>query len=514
MTNYGAATASSSTDETSTPSFSSSKKTPGWIETIAPFVAEFVGTCLVVFTMGCAHFTGDKAWNPTAVACILTVAMYSFGPIPGAHLNPAITLGMAFSFKFPWSKVVGRVVAQVAGAFCGSLAYWAIFATFALPVPKPELGTTLDFGADARIYIDIGIVETLYTFMMAFVFLNCISSARNNREDDQNHFFAIAVGFVYIAGGYAAQDISGGILNPAASLAIGMTAGMPLAAAIYCGWQILGCWLASVAFAIVRPEDFKQQYNGRLEDFEPLARSKLAGELIGTFVIVMTVGLNAVMKCSAGPWSSAAAYISMIYSLGDVSGGHFNPAVTLAAVMTRRDVCSFGLGQIYVVKQLLGGALAGLVYAHFVSEKQGADPDVLTPRAGFSFTQVCFAELFFTSLFAFVYLAVSTSTMAPSLTKTNFYFAFAIGSCMTIGGFSVGAISGGALNPAVAVGTLVAEMRSLGSSIFDGKNLARALHLLWYVLYELGGGALGACVYALTHQKEYLKDGTNYPHLP
>jgi aquaporin Z len=511
MTQYGTESSSSSRrddeDEAQTSNWASGKAKAsdaarGVLETCAPYVAEFVGTALVVFTMGCAHFAGDKMWNPTAIACILTVSMYSFGPVSGAHLNPAITLAMVFSFKFPWNELLGHVVPQVAGAFCGSLAYWSIFATF--PLPKPEL-----WG-----YIDIGIVETLYTFVMAFVFLNCVSSARNNREDDQNHFFALAVGFVYIAGGYAAQDISGGILNPAASLAIGVTAGTPLAAVIYCGWQVLGCWLASLAYAIVRPEEFKLQYDGPLEDFQPLIRSKLFGEMLGTFVVVATAGLNTVMGSVAGPWSSAAAYISMIYSLGDVSGGHFNPAVTLAAVMTRRNICSITMGQAYVFQQLLGGALAGLLFSHFDTHTLEPSADALQPKAGFTMTQVCCAELFFTSLFAFVYLAVSTSTMAPSLTKTNFYFAFAIGSCMTIGGFAIGAISGGALNPAVAVGIAVSQIMSLGAKILNANSFQRIMHLVWYACYELGGGALGACIFALTHQKEYLKDGTNYPHVP
>jgi aquaporin Z len=263
----------------------------------------------------------------------------------------------------------------------------------------------------------------------------------------------------------------------------------------------------------VRPEEYKLQYDGPLEDFQPLIRSKLFGEMLGTFVVVATAGLNAVMGSTAGPWSSAAAYISMIYSLGDVSGGHFNPAVTLAAVMTRRNICSIAMGQAYVFQQLLGGALGGLLFSHFVSDTQKPSAEWLKPKAHFSMAQVCCAELFFTSLFAFVYLAVYTSTMAASPTKTNFYFAFAIGSCMTIGGFAIGAISGGALNPAVAVGMAVAQILSLGLDSLSTNSLERILYLVWYACYELGGGALGAAIFAITHQKEYLKDGTNHPHV-
>jgi aquaporin Z len=490
MTNYGATAADIAAGAEVTNE--SVKEQPGWMEYIAPYLAEIVGTFLIVFTMGCCSFCGDPLWNPTALACIVIMAVYSLASTSGAHLNPAITLALCISFKFPWKKMVPYMICQVVGAFLGSLGYWAIF--------EP-----MKFAKDSWGYLDLGFVEALYTFMIVFVFMNSRASVRNNKENDQNHFFALAIGLVYIAGGYATQDISGGILNPAASLAIGITGRQPFHALVYLSSQMLGGWLASMAFAIVRPEDFKLQYDGNLEDFKPYLRSKTFSEMLGTFLVVMTFGLNITASSAAGAWSTAAAYISMMYSLGDVSGGHFNPAVTLAAVMTRRDVCSIPLGQAYWLQQLLGGAAAGIVYAHYEIIGKKTHVDFMEPRAGYTFTQVAFAEVIFTAILCFAFLAVATTVLPPSGTKTNFYFAFAIGSCVAIGGFAAGPVSGGVLNPATALGVRVARIRSIGFLPSEIHHWWRGTNVLWYALYEMAGGAAAALVYALTHQKEYLK---------
>merc|ERR1719422_1778701 len=74
----------------------------------------------------------------------------------------------------------------------------------------------------------------------------------------------------------------------------------------------------------------------RGQDVEPSTFSMVFSEFLGTFMLVFTVGLNLVMKSPATPWSAAAALMCMIYSLGDVSGGHFNPAVTLAITASGR----------------------------------------------------------------------------------------------------------------------------------------------------------------------------------
>jgi len=478
----------------------------GFMETAAPYVSEFAGTFLIVFTMGCCSICGDPMWNPTGVAFTVLVAVYSFFPISGGHLNPAVTIALASVGKFPLAKTAGYLIAQCLGGFAGSLSYWAIF------------NTTVSLGppdSTSWQWYDIVIIEALYTFMICFVFMNCIASHRNNRARDQNHFFAIAVGFVYIAGGYPSLPITGSIFNPAASLAMGVTSQNWLWTGFYILGQVGGAWVASVVYPMVRIEDFPSLYtvSGSLDTFESPVPTKLLSEFIGTFLIVVTFGLNIVNSSPAGPWSSAASYTCLIYSLGDVSGGHFNPAVTLAVMLTRRGICSIPLGQSYILHQLGAGACAGLAYAHFDVHGQRKIIEI-GPKATYNWTELGMSETLFTALVAFAFLTVATSTMPPSTTKTNFYSGLAIGSTITIGGFAIGAISGGLLNPAVAIGRAVSQVMSQASIVNIAEDWTKLWACLWYSLFELGGGACAATVFYITHQKEYLKDGSNYPHIP
>jgi len=478
------------------------------MEKCAPYFAEFIGTFMIVFTMGCQHICGDPMWNPTGCAFTVAVAIYAFCPVSGGHLNPAVTLALASVGKFPIAKCLGYMIAQTAGAFVGAVGYSAIFSQ-AVRMGPPEKA----MGATGFAWYDVAGVEMLYTFMYVFVFMNCVASKRNNKEGDQNHFYGLAIGFVYIAGGYPALGISGAIFNPAASLAMGTTYGSYHWVAVYVLAQAVGAWLASLVFAIVRPEDFHMQYDGALEDFEVPVRAKLFSEFIGTFVIVLTVGLNLVMTSPAVPWSSAATYMSLIYSLGDVSGAHFNPAVTLAAMLSRRELCSIALGQMYWWNQFLAAGCAGLVFARFEIIEKTKNMS-LQPVGSYGWYEVGMAETIFTGILGFAFLATATTTMAPSTTKTNFFFGWTVSSVIFIGGFAIGALSGGMLNPAVCLGRGVSHAVSLATFAKSERHYQRLLHVLWFGLFELGGGVLSALFFAFTHQKEYQKDGSNYPHIP
>merc|ERR1719456_1093321 len=110
--------------------------------------------------------------------------------------------------------------------------------------------------------------------------------------------------------------------------------------------------MASALFRVVRPDEF-----GGNPEYELV--NKLFSEFIGTFFLVLTVGLN-VLGGSPGPvWSIAASLMCMIYALGGVSGAHFNPAVTVAILLSGRGKMSGAVeAAAYIGAQLLGGAVA------------------------------------------------------------------------------------------------------------------------------------------------------------
>merc|ERR1719491_2048554 len=101
---------------------------------------------------------------------------------------------------------------------------------------------------------------------------------------------------------------------------------------------------------------------------------------------------------------------------------------------------------------------AGIAVAFLVGHLHAAGPTSskvfgLAPQGVYNWYQTSASEMVFTFLLVFVVLAVATVDLPPATsTKQNFYFALAIGSCVAVGGFAMGAVSGGSLNPAVSLG--------------------------------------------------------------
>jgi aquaporin Z len=168
---------------------------------------------------------------------------------------------------------------------------------------------------------------------------------------------------------------------------------------------------------------------------------KYLTEFIGTFFLVLTVGSTGI---AAGPGVIAPLAIGsilmvLVYAGGHVSGGHYNPAVTLGVFM--RGKCPASDVMPYMVAQV-AGALVGAGAVMFFKTGENVAPFHASIPAAFA------AELLFT--FALVYVVLNVATARA--TDGNSYFGLAIGFTVLAGAFAVGDVSGGAFNPAVAIG--------------------------------------------------------------
>ncbi|MFB3147891.1 MAG: MIP/aquaporin family protein [Thermodesulfobacteriota bacterium] len=180
--------------------------------------------------------------------------------------------------------------------------------------------------------------------------------------------------------------------------------------------------------------------------------SKYVVELIGTFFLVLTIGL-VVIDPGAGafaPLAIGSILMVMIYAGGHISGGHYNPAVTLAVWMRGR--CSGNDVPGYMISQFTGGIIAA--FAVFLIKG-----DVLVEATVLSPIPSLLAEFLFTFALCFVVLNVATSKN----TSGNSYFGLAIGFTVLVGAYAVGSISGGAFNPAVAVGIITMGLIDISS---------------------------------------------------
>jgi aquaporin Z len=204
---------------------------------------------------------------------------------------------------------------------------------------------------------------------------------------------------------------------------------------------------------------------------DPAGR-KYAVELIGTFFLVFTVGTAVASGSTLAPLAIGSCLMVMVYAGGHVSGGHYNPAVTMAALVRGRIAPIDAVG--YWIAQVIAAFIAALIVRGIVNA--GAVP-TLHP-SGHALVATIVVELLFTFALAWVVLNVATSKDHPN----NSFYGLAIGFTVAVGAVAVGGISGGVFNPAVAIG---------------GATMGYfAWSTIWiYLLVELLAGAVAGVVF-------------------
>jgi len=192
-------------------------------------------------------------------------------------------------------------------------------------------------------------------------------------------------------------------------------------------------------------------------------------EFIGTMFLVLAIGF------SQNPLAIGLMLMVMVYMGGHISGGHYNPAVTLAVFMRGKIEKKLLPG--YMISQILGAFTAALIF--YIVNSDSFYP---APAAGFALWKTILLELIFTFALCSVVLAVATSEKMEG----NYIYGLAIGLTVTASAFSVGGITGGAFNPAVYLGPMLMDTFTGGSSIS---------HIVLYLIGPFAGGALAAVIY-------------------
>lgn len=211
---------------------------------------------------------------------------------------------------------------------------------------------------------------------------------------------------------------------------------------------------------------------------------KYITEFIGTFGLVFTVGCAVMSGSSLAPLAIGASLMVLVYAGGHISGGHYNPAVSLAAFL-RGALGSADLIP-YWLAQLAGGVVAAVTAKFVVNPRPFAALHVSGTHA---IGSALVAEFVFTFALAYVVLNVATSKDHA----VNSFYGLAIGFTVFAGAAAVGSISGAAFNPAVALGASV-------MGLFSWSNL-------WiYLVATLAGGAAAAAVF------RYLNPGDVKPN--
>ncbi|MBC7979917.1 MAG: aquaporin [Armatimonadetes bacterium] len=205
-----------------------------------------------------------------------------------------------------------------------------------------------------------------------------------------------------------------------------------------------------------------------------------AVEFISTFFLVLIVSLSAVFGLAGdfAPLAIGLGLAVLVYSAGHISGGHLNPAVTLGVVLRGklRKIDAIP----YVIAQLLG-AVAAVMVAKLMMPSAEVELANLEGKT----VPIILAEFLFT--FALVWAVLNTATAKANV--NNSFFGLSIGGTVLVGAFTVGSISLGAFNPAVAVG--LAMIGKLPVSL-----------LAIYIVTQLVAGALASLLFRAVAKNE------------
>jgi len=106
---------------------------------LARYLAEFIGTYMLVFTVGCNVITEQTVWGGVSVACVLTVMIYALGSSSGGNFNPAVSFALGLCRKMPWPEVAIYVMVQFVAGICAALFMWACLASNMLSTLSQDL---------------------------------------------------------------------------------------------------------------------------------------------------------------------------------------------------------------------------------------------------------------------------------------------------------------------------------------------------------------------------------------
>ena len=210
-------------------------------ETIGTFVLVYGGTAVAVAALLDAPVAGpgyNSVAVPVAFGLALLIVVASIGHVSGGHVNPAVTLGLAVTGKFPWRYVPAYLLAQLAGALLGALATWATFG-MAGRTDAHLAATTPAVGVGAMQGL---LVEALVTFVLVFV---VVSVATDDRVPTS--LAPVAVGAALAVAVFIAGPVTGGAVNPVRALGTALIDGQLPNIWIY----IVGPLLGGIAAALV-----------------------------------------------------------------------------------------------------------------------------------------------------------------------------------------------------------------------------------------------------------------------
>ena len=474
--------------------------------------AEFVGTMVIALATSMIGGNGTPSWlnyaAPFVVGFLYLGLTAAFAHVSGGYFNPALLLvAKAFKRITPVDMVL-FLVAQIAGAFVG--------VAIGAELVDMSLFNTVGYGfteAEA-IFVEIAFGAILY-----HVYVLTVHPHRLKVAHAGNSFFPVAIGFTFVGLSAAARNISGGVFNPAVGLALQCVNDEGHLWYIYFWAPFVGAVLAIVvgAFTASRMPHTGApyfQFGGAMlfEFFHTGALVAVTALVARTYYAGATSSATQILSPYA-PIAIALFYGAQVYAGHRISGGHLNPAISLAVYLSQK----YFLGRsgpgtdkvkdpklakwwrllAYWTVQIVGGIIGGLVAVrmHGFDATTGVTVNFIPRPNNHSNFQEFVFEFAFVAAIVWVFL----STARSAQNRGNNYFGMAVtmaflGTTLAYGQAPVSA------NPATGVGLILAA---------DADDMADAGKKAWiYVLGPILGALIGTFVYRITNEDEFVPEAT------
>ena len=202
-------------------------------------LTEAISTFLFVFSIIGAVNSGSPL-TPLAIGLALMVLVYAAGHISGAHLNPAVSLGVLIRGAIGVGDFVAYVIAQFVGGALAALVSFAVW-------PHAEKAAKIEVGPAF-------LVEALVTLVLVWVVLNVATS----KDNENNSFYGLAIGGTVFVGATAVGGISGGGFNPAVALGLSISGQFDVANLwLYIVAPLVGAAVAALLFRVLSSNDAK-----------------------------------------------------------------------------------------------------------------------------------------------------------------------------------------------------------------------------------------------------------------
>ncbi|MCK2034803.1 aquaporin [Microbacterium sp. SSW1-49] len=203
-------------------------------------LAEALATFLFVLAIIAAVNSGNPL-TPLAIGFTLAVLVYATGHISGAHLNPAVSVGVFLRGGLSVADFIAYLIAQLVGGVLAALVSLTVW-------PAGEKAMVIEVGPAF-------LVEALFTLILVYVVLNVATS----KDTAGNSFYGLAIGGVVFVGATTVGSISGGGFNPAVALGLSVSGHFAWSSLwLYFAAPIVGAVIAAILFRVLNTEDAKK----------------------------------------------------------------------------------------------------------------------------------------------------------------------------------------------------------------------------------------------------------------